>query len=118
MEWDLEMIEMKVKLDKFLNENYIMYSRTTCDYIAYPKSEGKPEGYDKWKEDHLSSQRINSDFRRQQENREKRRKRDKRKREDAPILICQVCGYRTQTYFPGAFNRHHNDNCRFQGENK
>jgi rubrerythrin len=116
MEWDSEMLEMKEKLDKFLSENYIMYHREAGDYKAHPKSEGKPEGYDSWFQTYIEDLNNNTKFKKNYESREKRRKRNARRKEDAPILICKVCGYKTQTYFPGAFNQHHNENCRFKGD--
>lgn len=114
IKWDAEMMEMKAKLDSLLEDNYVMYDLKTNDYKFFPKSEGKPIGYDKWHSEYLSRQKSNELWKRRMDQRIRDRKRRKRKREDAPILICKVCGYKTQTYFPGAFNQHHNENCRFK----
>jgi AraC-like DNA-binding protein len=119
MKWDQEMIKMKEKLDYLINENYIMFDLETRDYKFYPKSEGKPEGYDKWYNEYLTKQRSNEAYKSLKRNviPEIKRKRNRNK-EDAPTYVCEHCGYTTQTYFVGAFNRHHNDNCKHKKETK
>jgi len=114
--WDAEMFEMKAKLDSILNDNWIYLDNKTLDYVLQPKSLGKPEGYDKWLKSNYVSDRTNATFKRIQKNQENLLK--KRPRGDAPTYVCEHCGYTSQTWYPAAFNRFHNENCKENKTNK
>ena len=114
--WDDEMFEMKAKLDSILNDNWIYLDNKTLDYVLQPKSLGKPEGYEKWLKSNYVSDRTNATFRRIQKNKENLLR--KRPRGDAPTYVCEHCGYTSQTWYPAAFNRFHNENCKENKTNK
>jgi hypothetical protein len=77
--WDEEMFEMKRKLLDFIENNYIMYDRNVCDYVYFPKSEGKPEGYDAWRERHFTEHKRNEHFKEKQKRAERARIRKAKK---------------------------------------
>jgi hypothetical protein len=115
--WDAEMIEMKTKLDSILNDNYIYLDNRILDYVLSPKAEGKPDGYDKWFKANEINERTNATYKRIQKNKSKLL--SSKPKENAPTYVCENCGFTTQTYYPGGFNRFHGENCKLnKKENK
>ena len=115
MKWDDEMFEMHQRLLQFLDDHYIMYSYKQCDYVAYPKSEGKPEGYDKWKQGFLQDQKNNQAFKNKIKAREDRKKKP-RNPPKVQKLTCKHCGYYYESAYVGSFYQRHNDNCKHKKE--
>tara|TARA_R110002012_G_scaffold262806_1_gene445160 strand:+ start:580 stop:936 length:357 start_codon:yes stop_codon:yes gene_type:complete len=110
LEWDDEMFEMQQKLFDFIENNYIMYDYKLCDYVAYPKSDGIPEGYEKWKERARKEASYNSYVKIQQNGREWRKK--NRKPRQVKELTCPHCGYYIKSAYYGVYYLHHGDKCK------
>lgn len=110
LEWDDEMYEMQQKLYDFIENNYIMYDYKLCDYVAYPKSDGIPEGYEQWHKKHTTDARNNQALKNRQNGREFRKK--NRKPRVVKELTCPHCGYYIKSAYYGVYYLYHGDKCK------
>ena len=87
-----------------------MYDYKIADYVAYPKSEGIPEGYERWKKKNEQDQKVNQALKNRQKAKENRAK--NRKPRQVKELTCPHCGYYIKSAYYGVYYQYHGDKCK------